>query len=90
MYVPTPVYVPTPSYDSTQYYYDASCYCNEARYDDCSYSPCSNMLTDGMYTDTTTTYTDTTTTTTDSNTFGIGGFSISIGRKLRSQQGEFG
>lgn len=77
VYVPNPVYVPTPSYtgtDSGWYYADNSCECNDKHWDDCYQSECASMM-DGS--STITTYTP----VADANTW-----TISIGRKLRSQQ----
>lgn len=83
VYVPNPVYVPTPSYsgtDSGWYYTDNSCECNDVHWDDCYQSECASMM-DGSSSSSSTTTTTTYTPVTDANTW-----TISIGRKLRSQQ----
>jgi hypothetical protein len=93
-YAPAPVYYPSaPAYDNswTEVTYDNSCTCNEAHYSDCNSSPCNNLLSDSStdYTTYETTTTEATTeyveTPADTNTW-----TISIGRKLRSQQGKWG
>jgi hypothetical protein len=86
------VYYPSaPAYDNswTEVTYDNSCTCNEAYYSDCSSSACNNLLSDSSTDYTTYATTETTTeyvaAPADTNTW-----TISIGRKLRSQQGEWG